>query len=262
MTRRAGDARAPVDRRGAQPPAGGVPRRHDLEDPVPREPGPARPRAHAVGLPQVLRGRHRAAALDPPPAARELPAAQGDQGPPRRGRERRAARRAGRRRAVPAASRGGDGGRARRRRPARPTGRRRSGWPTRPGSRPVGPSSAPERRRAPVAAGAGVANGRSAARSRGSSPLDVGPTSVSLTRAELLLGQRPGRGRDPGPRVLRAARGPQRRRRRLLRRGRARRRPDGGRRSSPGASSPATCGCTRWPPSARPASSSRSSCRC
>ena len=33
----------------------GVPRHHDLEDPVPREPGPHRPRAHAVGLPQVLR---------------------------------------------------------------------------------------------------------------------------------------------------------------------------------------------------------------
>ena len=46
---------APVDRRGAQPAPGGVPRRHDLQDPLPREPGPARPRAHAVGLPQVLR---------------------------------------------------------------------------------------------------------------------------------------------------------------------------------------------------------------
>ena len=64
-----------------EPPAGGVPRRHHLQDPLPREPGPARPRAHAVGLPQVLRRRHRAPALDPPPAARALPAAQGDQGP-------------------------------------------------------------------------------------------------------------------------------------------------------------------------------------
>ena len=62
-------ARLPVDRRGPRPPAGRVPRRHDLEDPLPREPGPARPRAHAVGLPQVLRGRHRAPALDPAPAA-------------------------------------------------------------------------------------------------------------------------------------------------------------------------------------------------
>ena len=35
--------------------ARGVPRHHDLEDPLPREPGPHRPRAHAVGLPEVLR---------------------------------------------------------------------------------------------------------------------------------------------------------------------------------------------------------------
>ena len=42
-----------------------VPRHHDLEDPLPREPGPDRPRAHAVGLPEVLRRRPRAAALDP-----------------------------------------------------------------------------------------------------------------------------------------------------------------------------------------------------
>ena len=56
---------APVHRRGPQPAPGRVPRRHHLQDPLPREPGPARPRAHAVGLPQVLRGRHRAAALDP-----------------------------------------------------------------------------------------------------------------------------------------------------------------------------------------------------
>ncbi len=39
------------------------------------------PERTPVGLPEVLRGRHRAAALDPPPAARPLPAAQGDQGP-------------------------------------------------------------------------------------------------------------------------------------------------------------------------------------
>ena len=32
-----------------------VPRHHDLEDPLPREPGSRRPRAHAVGLPEVLR---------------------------------------------------------------------------------------------------------------------------------------------------------------------------------------------------------------
>ena len=74
---------------------GRVPRRHDLEDPLPREPGPDRPRAHAVGLPEVLRGRRRAAAVDPAPAARPLPAAEGDQGPPRgRAAEAGAARRA------------------------------------------------------------------------------------------------------------------------------------------------------------------------
>ncbi len=72
----------PVDRRGPQLLQDGVPRRHDLQDPLPREPGPARPRAHPVGLPEVLRRRHRAAALDPAPAARELPAAEGHQGPP------------------------------------------------------------------------------------------------------------------------------------------------------------------------------------
>ena len=96
------DRSPPVDRRGPRPAAGRVPRRHDLQDPVPREPGPARPRAHAVGLPEVLRGRHRPAALDPAPAARPLPAPEGHQGPPRGGGHRRprgAARRAaGRRR--------------------------------------------------------------------------------------------------------------------------------------------------------------------
>ena len=61
-----------------------VPRHHDLEDPVPREPGAHRPRAHAVGLPEVLRRRPHAAALDPVPAEGELPAAEGDQGAPRR----------------------------------------------------------------------------------------------------------------------------------------------------------------------------------
>ena len=92
----------PVDRRGAQPPAGRLPRRHHLEDPVPREPGAARPRAHAVGLPEVLRRRHRAAPLDPPPPARPLPAPEGHEGPARGGRRggprRAAGRAAGRRR--------------------------------------------------------------------------------------------------------------------------------------------------------------------
>ena len=73
-----------VDRRRAQPAARRVPRHHDLQDPLPREPRPRRTRAHAVGLPQVLRRRRRTAALRPAPAARALPAAEGDQGPARR----------------------------------------------------------------------------------------------------------------------------------------------------------------------------------
>ena len=69
--------------------ARGVPRRHHLEDPLPREPGPGEPRALAVGLPQVLRPRRRAPALGAAPAAGALPAAQGDPGPPGRRRARR-----------------------------------------------------------------------------------------------------------------------------------------------------------------------------
>ncbi len=43
-----GRSRLPVDRRGPRAAAAGVPGHHDLEDPLPREPGPARPRADAV----------------------------------------------------------------------------------------------------------------------------------------------------------------------------------------------------------------------
>ena len=89
----------PVDRRRPDAAARGVPRRHHLEDPLPREPGPGQPGAHAVGLPQVLRPRRRAPALGAAPAARALPAAQGDQGPPGR-------RRAGRSRGVDAGRNG------------------------------------------------------------------------------------------------------------------------------------------------------------
>ena len=39
----------PLDRRRSRPAARRVPRHHDLEDPVPREPGSHRPGAHAVG---------------------------------------------------------------------------------------------------------------------------------------------------------------------------------------------------------------------
>ena len=52
-----------------EPAAPRVPRHHDLEDPIPGEPGPGQPRALAVGLPQVLRARRRAAALGAAPAA-------------------------------------------------------------------------------------------------------------------------------------------------------------------------------------------------
>ena len=72
----------PVDRRRPHAAAPGVPRRHHLEDPIPREPGPGQPRAHPVGVPQVLRARRRAAALGAAPATRALPAPQGDPGPP------------------------------------------------------------------------------------------------------------------------------------------------------------------------------------
>ena len=65
------------------------PRHHDLEDPLPREPGSRRSGADAVRLPQVLRGRRRAPAVHPAPAARALPAAEGHQGAARRGRPRR-----------------------------------------------------------------------------------------------------------------------------------------------------------------------------
>ena len=95
VTSQQGDASAPVDRRGARRAPGRVPRRDRLEDPLPREPGPHQPRAHAVGVPEVLRVRRRPASLDPHRAARPLHAAQGDQGAARGPRP-------GHRRAAPA----------------------------------------------------------------------------------------------------------------------------------------------------------------
>ena len=83
-------------RRGARAAARRVPRRHDLEDPVPRVRGAGRAGAHAVRLPQVLPRRRRPAALRAGRAARPLPAAAGHQGAPRRARPR--PRAAGRRR--------------------------------------------------------------------------------------------------------------------------------------------------------------------
>ena len=84
-------------RGGAHPAAGRVPRRHDLEDPVPRVRGPGRAGPHPVGLPQVQPRRRRPAALRAGGPARPLPAAAGHQGAPRRAGPRpRAAGRAGR----------------------------------------------------------------------------------------------------------------------------------------------------------------------
>ena len=146
----------PVDRRGARAAARGVPGRHDLQDPVPREPGSDRARAHAVGLPQVLRRRRRAAAGDPARAAREVPAAAGHQGPHRLRQidddatptppPRRDARRAA---DQPAAGRQAPGGRppapARRR-------RRRSARRAAPPHRPAGAAATPAAAARPPAA--------------------------------------------------------------------------------------------------------------
>ena len=73
-----------------------VPRHHDLEDPVPRGRRVDRAGAHAVRVPQVLRGRRRPVEVDPADAARRVPAPEGDQGTAaqsgrrrRRGAERR-----------------------------------------------------------------------------------------------------------------------------------------------------------------------------
>ena len=73
-------------RAGARPAASGLPRRHDPQDPLPRGQGPDQARAHARGLPQVLRRRRRPAPLRPADAARPLPAAQGHRRAPRRDR--------------------------------------------------------------------------------------------------------------------------------------------------------------------------------
>ena len=146
-----GWGRPPVDRGGAGGAQRRVPRHHDLEDPLPREPGPHRPRAHAVGLPQVLRRRPHPAAVDPLPAEGELPPAEGDQGAPRRARARRPdpARRRG--------TRGGRGGRDEEPRPVvtdplvspaeAPVARRGAAPRRRPSRCPAGPAVAGAARR-------------------------------------------------------------------------------------------------------------------
>ena len=79
-----------------------VPGRLDLEDPVPRGPGPAAAAPHAWRVPPLLGVGRRAARDDPAPPARRVPAAAGD---PRRARDAHdRARRSdgGRRSAIPA----------------------------------------------------------------------------------------------------------------------------------------------------------------
>ena len=89
---------APHDRKRVPPPAGRVPGHLDLQDPLPRGPGPARAEAHAERGPALQRGRRRAARDDPAPAARRVPAAARDPpgarlaiGPGKEHRRRRAA---------------------------------------------------------------------------------------------------------------------------------------------------------------------------
>ena len=77
-----------LDRRGARPAARGLPRRHDLEDPLPGEPRADLAGTHVVRLPQVLRPRCRAPAGDPDRAAQQLPAAARHQGSARDRRDR------------------------------------------------------------------------------------------------------------------------------------------------------------------------------
>ena len=94
-------AGAPLDRRGAGRAPRRVPRHHDLEDPLPREPGPHRPRAHAVGVPEVLPTDVARLRWILHQQQRQLPAAEGDQGAPRPAPTRRAACRPRRRTAPP-----------------------------------------------------------------------------------------------------------------------------------------------------------------
>ena len=226
---------APVDRRGARAAARGVPRRHDLQDPLPREPGPDRAGADAVGLPQVLRRRRRAAARDPARAARELPAAAGHQGPHRVGRDRAPAtrhRHAARRR-TPC---------GRRRRAAEP-GARCAEHPARAGrAAPAGAAAADPSASTPsAAAGARLLPGVLVNRDELCAMASVTPDQLAqledygvVTAAAGPATVRRGRRRD------------RRRRRRFLRAGvDARHLRAGGRR-----------------PSGRPGCSSSSSCRC
>ena len=181
------DTGVPVDRRGPGPAPGGVPRRHHLQDPLPREPGSARPRAHAVGLPEVLRGRRRAAAVDPAPAARALPATEGHQGPPagwRRSPDRRRARPEDGAAAPPGPAHPGRRSRYRPR-PSRPTAGRpeagRAALGLRRARTGAGPAPAPahRRRRPPAVVHLGPPGALRAAAAV------VDPSGESLTLGEL-----------------------------------------------------------------------------
>src|SRR4051812_23386124 len=66
------------DRRGLPAAAGRISGHLDLEDPLPRRPGPAGAAAHAGRIPPFHGGRRRPAADDPPPAARRVPTPPGD----------------------------------------------------------------------------------------------------------------------------------------------------------------------------------------
>ena len=75
------DSKARDDRRCLQASQRRVSRHLDLEDQVPRGPGPALPAPHAGRLPAVQRGRHRAARVHPPaPAGRVPPLARHPRG--------------------------------------------------------------------------------------------------------------------------------------------------------------------------------------
>ena len=90
-------ARADGHRRRPRDAAPGLPRRDDLEDPLPRVRGPHLAAAHLERLPQVQPRRRRAAALRARLPARPVPPAQGDPRAPRgdRPRSRAADRRRG-----------------------------------------------------------------------------------------------------------------------------------------------------------------------
>ena len=148
MTTTADRTPAPHDRLGLPAAPERVPGHLDLQDPLPRRPGPARAEADARRISAVQRGGRRAAGDDPAPPARRVPAAAGDppgagcaglhgaQAPPggphgrRAQNRRRGTLRAGRH--LAAAGARADGLRTARAAPER--GRRERSQPSAPGS--------------------------------------------------------------------------------------------------------------------------------